>query len=61
MAHHTHELADTTLKEDTCELLGLDLLFISDNIDCFSIDIEYISFPLSPQIMEAEQKLELQA
>ena len=39
----------------------MDSLFISNNIDCFSIDIKYILFSIAPQIMEAEQKLELQA
>ena len=38
----------------------MDLVLISDNIDCFSLDIEEVSFPLAPQIVEAEQKLELQ-
>ena len=61
MVHRTHKLADTTLEEDTCELLCLDSFFISDNTDCFSLNIEEISFPLAPHIVEAEQKLELQA
>ena len=49
------------MEEDTCELLCLDSLFIYDNTDCFSLDIEDISFPLAPQIVEVKQKLELQA
>ena len=61
MVYHAHKLADTTLEEDTCELLCLDLLFISDNTDCFSLDTEGVSFLLDPQILEAEQKLEIQA
>ena len=60
MVHHTRKLSDTTLEEDTCELLCLDLLFISYQTDCFSIDMEEISFPLDPQIMKAEQKLDIQ-
>ena len=31
MVHHDHKLADKTLEENTCQLLCLDLLFISDN------------------------------
>ena len=42
MAHHAHKLSDKSLKEDICELLCLYLLFISDNIDCFLLDIEEI-------------------
>ena len=61
MAHHTHKLANTTLEEDTCELLCLYSLFISDNTECFYLDIEEISFPLAPHIMESEHELELQS
>ena len=39
MVHHAHKLEDTTLEEDTCELLCLDLLLISDNTDCLSLNI----------------------
>ena len=39
MVYHAHKLEDTNLEEDTCELLCLDLLFISDNTDCFSLGI----------------------
>ena len=53
MAHHARKLADTTLEEYTCELLCVDSLFIYDNTDCFSLDIEEISFPLAPQIVKA--------
>ena len=48
MVHHSHKWADTIMEEDTCELLCLDSLFISDSTDCFSLDIEEISFPLAP-------------
>ena len=37
------------------------LLLIYDNTDCFSLDIEDISFPLAPKIVEVEQKLKLQS
>ena len=60
MAHHTHKSAYTTMEEDTCTLLCLDLLFISDNTDCFSLDKEDILFPLDPQIVELEQNLVIQ-
>ena len=51
MVHHAHKLADTTLEEDTCELLCLDSLFISDNTDCFYLYIKNISFMLDTHIM----------
>ena len=60
MAHHTHKLSNTTLEEDTCEILCLFLLLISDNTYCFFPDMEEISFPLAPHTVEAEQNLELQ-
>ena len=59
-AHHYHKLENTTLEEDTCEILCLDSLLISDSADCLSLDIENISFPLAPHIMEAEKNMELQ-
>ena len=49
------------MEKDTCELLCLDLLLISDNTDCFPLEIEEISFTLAPQIVEEEQKLEPQS
>ena len=61
MVHHAHKLSYTTLEEETCELLFLELLFISDNTGCFSLNIKEISFLLALQILEAEQKLEIQA
>ena len=39
----------------------LYLSLISYNKDFFSLDIYYISFSLAPQIVEAEQNLELQS
>ena len=53
MGHHARKVAYMTLEEYTCELLCVDLLFIYDNTDCFSLDIEEISFPLAPQIVKA--------
>ena len=61
MVHHAHKLANTTLEEETYELLCLESLFISDHTDCFSLDIKEILFLLALQIVEAAQNLELQA
>ena len=60
MAHHAHKLDHTALEEETYELLFLDSLLISYNTDCFSLEVEGISFPLSHHMVEAEQKRELQ-
>ena len=57
MAYHTHKLSDTTLEEETCEFLCLELLLISYNAYFISLDIEEISFLLAPQIVEVEQNL----
>ena len=61
MAHHAHKLSNITLEEKTFELLCMEFLFIPDNADFFSLDIEEISFPLAYQIVEVEHNLELQA
>ena len=60
MAHHAHKLADTTLEEDNCKIMCPESLYISDNTDCFSLDIEDISFLLAPQIAESKHNLEHQ-
>ena len=57
MAHHAHKFANKTLEEDTCELMCLYSLLISDNTYCFYLDIEEISFPLAPHTEEAKHKL----
>ena len=53
MAHHARKWADTTIEGYTCELLCVDLLFIYDNTDYLSLDIEEISFLLAPHIVKA--------
>ena len=58
-AHHTHKLKNTTLEKYTCENLYLESLLITDNTDYFCLNIEEISFPLAPQIVEVEQNMEL--
>ena len=50
--HHAHKLADTTMEEYTCKILCLDSLLVSDNANCFYLDIKEISFPLAPKIVE---------
>ena len=42
MVRQSHKLSDTTLEEDTCEIMCLDPLLIYDNTDFLSLDIEDI-------------------
>ena len=41
------------------ELLNVSELFVADTVDQFSINVEDIDYPLAPQLVEVEQKLEL--
>ena len=47
MAHQVNKLSYINLEEDTCEIVCLDSLFISDDTDCFFLDMEYIYFSVS--------------
>ena len=58
------EQHDSTIPREqielaTCHLLGVNNLYVTDAADSFAIDADEISFPLAPQIVEVEQKLEL--
>ena len=59
MTHHDTRLPHDVLEKDFCKLLCLYELFITETVDCFPIATEEIVFLLAPQIVEAEQKLEL--
>ena len=60
MTHHKSRLPHDILEKDVCELLCLDDIFVTETVDCFPIATEETVFPLAPQIVEAEQKLELE-
>ena len=57
MVHHTHKLVYIDLEEEICGILCLGSLFVSDNTDYYSLDIEDIPFLLAPHILEVEQNL----
>ena len=60
MTNHESRLSHDILEKDVCELLCLDDIFVTETVDCFPIATEETVFPLAPQIVEAEQKLELE-
>ena len=59
VALHEPAPSPKDLENATCQLLGITDLLVSEANDSFVIDEDDIVFPLSPQIVEVEQKLEL--
>ena len=49
------------MEVETCEIMCQDSLYIYDNTDCFSLNIDEISFPLAPHIVNSKQNLEHQS
>jgi hypothetical protein len=49
------------LEDAASKLLGVNDLFVTDTCDAFSTSDEDIVYPLAPQLVEVEQKLELQS
>lgn len=47
------------LEAELCSLLEVNDLYVTDSSDFFAIDDSEIDYPLAPQLMEVEQKLEL--
>ena len=56
---YNHDVSNLDLELATCQLLGITNLYGTDAADSFAIDAEEISFSFAPQIMEEEQKLQL--
>ncbi len=44
-----------------CTLFGVNDLFVTDNVDALATDEQDIAFPLQPQLVDVEQKHELQS
>ena len=59
VALHEPAPSPQELEITTCQLLGITDLYVSEANNSFNIDKDDIVFPLSPQIVEVEQKLEL--
>ena len=56
---HATPVSRDTLEQEVCTLLCISDLYVTDTADAFAIDIDAIDFPLAPQLVEVEQKLEL--
>ena len=56
---YDHDVSNLDLELATCQLLDITNLYGTDAADTFAIDAEEISFSFAPQIMEEEQKLQL--
>jgi hypothetical protein len=56
--HETPPLEEQ-IELNLSELLKVSELFVADTVDQFSINVEDIDYPLAPQLVEVEQKLEL--
>mgnify|MGYP007058482871 CR=1 FL=1 len=52
-------LAPSSNFRNLSELLNISELFVADTVDQFATNVEEIDYPLAPQLVEVEQKLEL--
>jgi hypothetical protein len=56
---HESPLSKEQIEVNLMELLDISELFVTETADQFAINAEEIDFPLAPQLVEVEQKLEL--
>ena len=50
------------LEDELCSLLNVNDLYVTETADCFATtNVDAIDFPLAPQLVEVEQKLELES
>ena len=56
---HESPLSKEQIEVNLMELLNISELFVTETADQFAINAEEIDFPLAPQLVEVEQKLEL--
>ena len=57
---HVQPLSKEIRELELCTLLGINNLYISDAaVHCFATNADDIKFTLAPQLVEVEQKLEL--
>ena len=57
-AHETPPTAEQ-IELNLSELLKISELFVADTVDQFAFNVDDIDYPLAPQLVEVEQKLEL--
>ena len=56
---HETPLPKEQIELNLSELLEVSDLYVTETVDQFAINAEEIDFPLAPQLVEVEQKLEL--
>ena len=57
---HSQPISKEIRDLELCTLLGINELYVTDAAeDCFATNVDDIEFPLAPQLVEVEQKLEL--
>ena len=56
---HEIPLTEEQIELNLTQLLNISELYVTDCADQFAINAEEIDFPLAPQLVEVEQKLEL--
>ena len=59
MEEHGTSPQEKQIELNLSELLNISELFVADTVDQFATNVEEINYPLAPQLVEVEQKLEL--
>ena len=59
MEEHETPLSKEQIELNLSELLNISDLYVTETVDQFAINADEIDFPLAPQLVEVEQKLEL--
>jgi len=56
---HETPLQKEQIEANLSELLCISELFVAESVDQFATNVEEIDYPLAPQLVKVEQKLEL--
>ena len=59
MEEHETPLTEEQIELNLSELLNVSELYVTETVDQFATNVEEIVYPLVPQLVEVEQKLEL--
>ena len=59
MEEHETPLTEEQIELNLSELLNVSELYVTETVDQFATNVEEIAYPLAPQLVEVEQKLEL--
>ena len=60
MEEHKTPLTEEQIELNLSELINVSELYVTETVDQFATNVEEIVYPLAPQLVEVEQKLELQ-